>query len=90
MASGGSVGGLSGAAEAAEILGKSLESITPQDIDFAVSLVAQQTVLSAPEMQYDSNINSTIDLYAGGMLNRPREVTRDMYTDELIKLLGEK
>ena len=62
---------------------------TPEDIDFAVDLLAQQTVLSAPEMQYDSNINNTVDFNMGGMLRQRKRVSRDNYTDELLKLLGE-
>jgi hypothetical protein len=79
----------SGATEAAEILGKNIEDITSEDIDFAVDLVAQQTVLSAPKMQYDSNINDTVDFNMGGMLRQRKRVSRDNYTDELLKLLGE-
>jgi hypothetical protein len=90
FAEGGTVGDYNGAKEAAEILGKSVEEITPEDIDFAADMVAQQMVLSGNEIQYDEPINDAVDFATGGMLQQPKKISRDTYTDELLKLLGDK
>jgi len=72
----------------ASILEKRIEEVSEADIDFVVDLIAQQTVLSTPEMQYDDTSNNMVDAGDTGVVNPPSKNNRDTYTDQLLKLLG--
>ena len=63
------------------MLGKSVEQVTEGDINLVVELLAQQIVLSDPEMQYDNSVNSAVDYGNEGVVNPTN--------DEFLKLLGE-
>ena len=88
-AKGGLLGSGDGTEIVANILGKAIEDVTEEDIDLVVDLIAQQTVLSAPEMQYD-NVNSNVAGFNSGSMVDALSA-RDMYAEdnELLKLLGE-
>jgi hypothetical protein len=49
------------------IIGKPAEAVTEADIDFVADLIAQQMVLSTPEMPYDNT--NTVDAGNTGMVN---------------------
>ena len=88
-ATGGLLGSEDGAEVVAEILGMPIEEVTKEHIDLVVELIAQQTVLSAPEMQYDESTNNAVDVSNKGVVEPTNQNGRDTYTEELLKLLGE-
>ena len=90
-ATGGLLGSEDGAEIVADILGMPIEEVTNEHIDLVVELIAQQTVLSAPEMQYDESTNNTVDVSNKGVVEPTNQSDRGMYAEdnELLKLLGE-